>query len=84
LTLYLPWVNVFDLKKKYDDLPFKNFRHATTGALLTKLRHPESETFWGSAHERAGVGCKGCHMPKVKDKAGKTYTPGTASARPAT
>ena len=73
-TNYFPWVNVLDLKKKYDGLPFKDFRHATTGALLTKLQHPETETFWGSAHERAGVECKDCHMPKSKDKAGKTYT----------
>lgn len=81
-TNYFPWVNVFDVKKKYDDLPFKDFRHATTGALLTKLQHPETETFWGSAHERAGVECKSCHMPKVKDKAGKAYTwHGQRSAR---
>jgi formate-dependent nitrite reductase cytochrome c552 subunit len=81
-TNYFPWVNVFDLKKKYDDLSFKDFRHATTGALLTKLQHPETETFWGSAHERAGLECKHCHMPKVKDKAGKAYTwHGQRSAR---
>jgi formate-dependent nitrite reductase cytochrome c552 subunit len=81
-TNYFPWVNVFDVKKKYDDLPFNDFRHATTGALLTKLQHPETEPFWGSAHERAGVECKSCYMPKVKDKAGKAYTwHGQRSAR---
>lgn len=81
-TNYFPWSNVFDLKKKYEDLGFKDFRHAVTGALLTKMQHPETETFWGSAHERAGVECKDCHMPKVQNPAGKTYTwHGQRSAR---
>jgi formate-dependent nitrite reductase cytochrome c552 subunit len=39
------------------------------------------ETFWMSKHERAGVECKDCHMPKVK-KGKKTYTwHGQRSAR---
>ena len=61
---------------------FKDFRHGVTGAPLTKLQHPETETFWGSKHERAGLECKDCHMPKVKDKKGKTVTfHGQRSAR---
>jgi formate-dependent nitrite reductase cytochrome c552 subunit len=81
-TNYFPWANVFDLKKKYEAIGFKDFRHAGTGALLTKVQHPETETFWGSTHERRGVECKDCHMPKVKSKAGKTYTfHGQRSAR---
>jgi formate-dependent nitrite reductase cytochrome c552 subunit len=49
---------------------------------LTKLQHPETETFWGSKHERAGIECKDCHMPKVKDKKGKSFTfHGQRSAR---
>lgn len=81
-TNYFPWVNVFDLKKRYADLGFKDFRHATTGAPLTKLQHPETETFWGSAHEKKGVECKDCHMPRVKGTAGRTYTfHGQRSAR---
>ena len=81
-TNYFPWVNVFDVQKRYADIGFKDFRHAVTGASLTKLQHPETETFWGSTHERAGVECKNCHMPKVKDKKGKTYTyHGQRSAR---
>ncbi len=73
-TNYFPWVSVLDLKKKYEALDFKDFRHTVTGALLTKLQHPETETFWGSKHERAGLTCADCHMPKLKDKSGKTYT----------
>ena len=73
-TNYFPWVNVLDLNKKYEALDFKDFRHTVTGALLTKLQHPETETFWGSKHERAGLTCADCHMPKVKEKSGKAYT----------
>jgi len=81
-TNYFPWVNVFDLQKKYAEIDFKDFRHAVTGAPLTKIQHPEVETFWGSKHERAGVECKDCHMPKTKDKKGKTFTfHGQRSAR---
>jgi formate-dependent nitrite reductase cytochrome c552 subunit len=81
-TNYFPWVNVLDIQKKYEQLSFKDFRHAITGAPLTKLQHPETETFWGSIHERKGVECKDCHMPQVKNPAGKTYTfHGQRSAR---
>jgi formate-dependent nitrite reductase cytochrome c552 subunit len=73
-TNFFPWVNVLDLKQKYEEIGFKDFRHATTGAPLTKIQHPETETYWGSTHERNGVECKDCHMPKLKNKAGKTYT----------
>ena len=70
---YFPWANVFDVGKKYESINFKDFKHGITGALLTKLQHPETETFWGSRHERAGAECKDCHMPKIKQK-GKEYT----------
>ena len=73
-TNFFPWVSALDLKKKYEEIGFKDFRHALTGATLTKIQHPETETFWGSTHERKGVECKDCHMPKMKTKAGKTYT----------
>jgi formate-dependent nitrite reductase cytochrome c552 subunit len=81
-TNYFPWVNVLDIKKKYEQISFKDFRHAITGTPLTKLQHPELESFWGSVHERKGVECKDCHMPRVKTKSGKTYTfHGQRSAR---
>jgi formate-dependent nitrite reductase cytochrome c552 subunit len=81
-TNYFPWVNVFDVLKRYTEIGFKDFKHGVTGAPLTKLQHPETETFWGSRHEQAGVECKDCHMPKVKDKSGKTSTfHGQKSAR---
>ncbi|SDI64766.1 ammonia-forming cytochrome c nitrite reductase subunit c552 [Propionivibrio dicarboxylicus] len=67
------WSNVFDYKAAAEKISFKDFKHATTGALLSKIQHPEAETFWGSAHERNNVECKSCHMPKIKQD-GKTYT----------
>ncbi len=70
---YFPWADVFDVGKKYESINFKDFKHGITGALLTKLQHPDVETQWGSKHERAGAECKDCHMPKIKQK-GKEFT----------
>ena len=76
-----PWVNVFDYSKKMADYKFKDFKHGVTGASLSKMQHPETETFWGSKHEKAGVECKDCHMPRMK-KGGKSFTfHGQRSAR---
>lgn len=52
---------------------FYEFRHAVTGARLVKIRHPETETFSGSVHDKAGVTCSDCHMPILKNKQGKSY-----------
>lgn len=67
------WRNVFDYDAWVEKQGYRDFKHEVTGALLSKIQHPEVETFWGSKHERAGVECKDCHMPKVK-KGNKTYT----------
>jgi formate-dependent nitrite reductase cytochrome c552 subunit len=80
-TNYFPWVNVFDLQKRYQSINFKDFRHSLSGAALTKIQHPDTESYWGSKHERAGVECKNCHMPKMK-KQGQEFTfHGQRSAR---
>jgi len=74
-TNHFPFVAVWDITKHYDDLKFRDFRHALTGALLWKAQHPDVETFWNSKHDKAGVGCNDCHMPKVTDpKTRKIYT----------
>lgn len=81
-TNLFQWTNVFDYNEKMKKFDFKDFKHATTGAMLSKLQHPETETYWMSKHERAGVECKDCHMPKVKAGRGQTYTwHGQKSAR---
>ncbi len=73
-TNHFPFKNVFENNAHYDGIRFRDFRHGVTGALLWKAQHPESETFYNSKHHKAGVGCADCHMPKVKDNAGKVYT----------
>jgi formate-dependent nitrite reductase cytochrome c552 subunit len=72
-TNHFFWQNVFDYKAAAQKINFKDFKHATTGALLSKLQHPETETYWGSKHERENVQCKDCHMGKVKVD-GKEFT----------
>ena len=74
-TNLFQWTNVFDYNKKMVEKfgNFKDFKHGATGAYLSKLQHPESETYWMSAHERQGVECKDCHMGKI-EKNGKTFT----------
>ncbi|MBM4340388.1 MAG: ammonia-forming cytochrome c nitrite reductase subunit c552 [Deltaproteobacteria bacterium] len=67
------WRNVFDYDAWVEKQGYRDFRNEVTGSLLSKIQHPEVEAFWGSKHERAGVECKDCHMPKMK-KAGKTFT----------
>lgn len=74
-TNLFTWVNVLGYKDKMvGQFKFKDFKHASTGALLPKIQHPEMETFWGSKHERAGVECKDCHMTKIKHANGKVTT----------
>ncbi len=67
------WRNVFDYDAWVEKQGYRDFRNEVTGALLSKIQHPEVEVYWGSKHERAGVECKDCHMPKMK-KDKKTYT----------
>ena len=73
-TNHFPFKDVFGIAQHYTDLRFRDFRHGITGALLWKSQHPDTETYWNSKHDKAGVQCQHCHMPKVKDKAGKVYT----------
>ncbi|MGB4547580.1 MAG: ammonia-forming cytochrome c nitrite reductase subunit c552 [Syntrophales bacterium] len=73
-TNHFPMKSAKDILAHYKKINFYDFKHAVTGARLVKLQHPETETYWGSVHDRAGVQCHQCHMPKAKNKAGKTYT----------
>jgi len=82
LTNQFPWKNVFDMLDYYDEIGFRDFRHAVTGARLVKLQHPEMETYWESPHHKAGVRCVDCHMGKVKGEGGEEFT-SHAMLRPA-
>lgn len=73
-TNHFPFKNVLSIFDHYNALGFRDFRHALTGGLLWKAQHPESETYWGSVHDRAGAKCDACHMPKVRNARGKVYT----------
>ena len=74
-TNHFPFKEVNDLAQHYRDLKFRDFKHAITGALLWKAQHPDVEVYYGSVHDREGVMCHTCHMPKEKDaKTGKTFT----------
>jgi len=67
------WRNVFDYDDWVERQGYRDFKHEVTGALLSKIQHPEVQVFWGSKHERAVLECKDFHMPRVKDS-GKEYT----------
>ncbi len=74
-TNHFPFKDVNQIAKHYNDLKFRDFKHGITGALLWKAQHPDTENYYGSKHQMAGVECHQCHMPKMKDaKTGKTYT----------
>ncbi len=74
-TNHFPFKEVNQIAKHYSDLKFRDFKHAITGAMLWKGQHPDTENYYNSKHQKAGVECHNCHMPKVKDpKTGKTYT----------
>ena len=74
-TNHFPFKPVDEIQQHYKDLKFGDFKHAITGAMLWKGQHADVETFYNSTHQKEGVECSACHMPKVKDpKTGKTFT----------
>ena len=74
-TNHFPFKDVQGTLDHYTKINFRDFRHAITGAALIKSQHPDVENYYGSKHQKAGVECHQCHMPKMKDaKTGKTYT----------
>jgi len=73
-TNHFPLKNSLQLLSHYKTLDFFDFKHAVTGARLIKFQHPEAETYAGSVHDKAGVQCHQCHMPKMKGKDGKTFS----------
>lgn len=73
-TNHMPLKNAKDLLAHYKKLDFYDFKHAVTGARLIKMQHPEAETFAGSVHDKAGIQCHQCHMPKLKGENGKEFS----------
>jgi nitrite reductase (cytochrome c-552) len=64
--LVYPWakgLRVDEIQAYYDEIGFKDWTHALTGAPVLKAQHPEFELWNQGIHARAGVACADCHMP---------------------
>lgn len=64
--LTFPWhkgLQVDNMLEYYNEVGFKDFTHAETGAPVLKAQHPEFEMYSQGVHARSGVSCADCHMP---------------------
>jgi len=64
--LTYPWskgLRVDQIADYYDEVGFKDWTHAETGAPVLKAQHPEFEMWSQGIHARSGVACADCHMP---------------------
>jgi nitrite reductase (cytochrome c-552) len=64
--LTYPWIKGLEVEKIYEyyqDVGFKDWTHAQTGAPTLKAQHPEFEMWNMGIHARSGVACADCHMP---------------------
>jgi nitrite reductase (cytochrome c-552) len=64
--LTYPWskgLKVENILAYYDEVGFKDWTHADTGAPALKAQHPEFEMWNQGIHARSGVACADCHMP---------------------
>jgi nitrite reductase (cytochrome c-552) len=69
-----PWakgLRVEQIEAYYDELQFKDWTHAETGAPVLKAQHPEFELWNQGIHARSGVACADCHMPYMRQGAVK-------------
>lgn len=67
--LTYPWakgLKADDMLAYYDEVQFKDWVHADTGAPALKAQHPEFELWSQGTHARAGVSCADCHMPYMR------------------
>jgi nitrite reductase (cytochrome c-552) len=72
--LVYPWfkgLKMDAIESHYDEIGFRDWPHAETGASMLKAQHPEFE-FWSQGiHARSGVSCADCHMPYMREGAVK-------------
>lgn len=80
MPLTFPWgegLRARDLERFWnqtkfpDGTQFFDFEHKETGAKVLKAQHPEFELWSQGVHARSGVACADCHMPYMRDGAGK-------------
>ncbi len=70
--LTYPWQNglkVEQIERYYDDVGWKDWTHAVSGAPTLKAQHPEFEMWSQGIHARSGVACADCHMPYQREGA---------------
>ena len=70
--LVYPWskgLKVDDILAYYDEVKFKDWTHAESGAPALKAQHPEFEMWNQGMHARSGVTCADCHMPYKREGA---------------
>lgn len=70
--LTFPWHNGLkaeEIEKYYNDVGWKDFNNAVTGAPALKAQHPEFEMWSQGTHGKAGVACSDCHMPYKREGA---------------
>lgn len=67
-----PWhkgLKMEQIEAYYDEVGFKDWAHANSGAPVLKAQHPEFELWSQGIHARSGVSCADCHMPYVREGA---------------
>jgi nitrite reductase (cytochrome c-552) len=72
--LTYPWhkgLKVEQIQAYYDEVGFKDWVHAESGANVLKAQHPEFELWNQGIHARSGVSCADCHMPYKRQGAFK-------------
>ncbi len=72
--LVYPWakgLKVDNIIAYYDEIGFKDWTHAETGAPTLKAQHPEFEMWNQGIHARSSVACADCHMPYKREGATK-------------
>jgi nitrite reductase (cytochrome c-552) len=67
--LTYPWakgLKADEILDYFDEIGFKDWVHADTGAPMIKAQHPEFEMWNQGIHARSGVACADCHMPYTR------------------
>lgn len=67
--LILPWNNGLspaDIESFFAERGWSDWHHPVAGVDLVKIQHPEYENYQGSIHQRLGVSCSDCHMPRIE------------------
>ncbi len=70
--LTYPWqkgLKADQIESYYDEVGWKDWIHADSGAPVLKAQHPEFEMWSQGIHARSGVSCADCHMPYKREGA---------------